>query len=696
MLRKKIGKEIIIPKIIIITGMIVILLMIRMSTNPPMTIDPIIEPQEEEIVLINENTPNLPQFSVGQWGMDTNLSKANASFIGEAITDSNRHDLSGYSVAGAGDVNNDGYDDILIGAPAKEKSEGKRGAGQTYLILGRPTTDWQMDLNLSEADASFIGENRSDNSGWSVAGAGDVNKDGYDDILIGAIGDDDGGDLAGQTYLILGRPTTDWQMALDLSEANASFIGEGMDEYYGDKSGWSVAGAGDVNNDGYDDILIGAPYNNESGTMAGQTYLILGRPTANWQMDLDLSAASASFLGEGWDDQSGTSVAGAGDVNNDGYDDILIGAPGNSEGGWLSGQTYLILGRPTANWQMDLDLSAASASFIGEDWGDESGWSVAGAGDVNKDGYNDILIGAIGDDDGGDLAGQTYLILGRPTANWQMDLDLSAASASFIGEDSDDHSGTSVTGIGDVNKDGYDDILIGATWNGEGGYRAGQTYLILGRPTTDWQMDLDLSAASASFIGENSDDYSGWSVAGTGDVNNDGYDDILIGAYGNKEGGIGLNPSETAGQTYLILGYIRIDITSPTETTYRQNSVTLIYSVSDSTVTIYIDDEANTTALPSGTIISTLSEGSHNITIDAVDVLGNVGKATVIFNVDTIPPTVTIDSPIATTYPNDMISISLSGDATYYWYYIVGVDVDNQTWTPATQRSLDDGTYTLH
>jgi hypothetical protein len=677
MLRKKIGKNTINSKIIGIMIVIVFLIIIRGSTSPFIT-KKLIDLQEISSISINGNILDLPQFSVGQWGMDTHLSNANASFIGE-----NSGDNSG-RVAAAGDVNNDGYDDILIGASSN--NEGGYGAGQTYLILGRPTANWQMDLDLSAANASFIGEGSYNSSGVSVAGAGDVNNDGFDDILIGAIGSCEGGFQAGQTYLILGRPTANWQMDLDLSEANASFIGE---ESF-DMSGYSVAGAGDVNNDGYDDILIGAPYNDEKVSNAGQTYLILGRPTVNWQMDLDLSAASASFLGENDQDLSGSSVAGAGDVNKDGYDDILIGAQENDESASNSGQTYLILGRPTVNWQMDLDLSAASASFLGEDSYDSSGMSVAGAGDVNKDGYDDILIGAPDNEDGGFGAGQTYLILGRPTAKWQMNLDLSEANASFIGEDSGDRSGGKVVGAGDVNNDSYDDILIAAALDEEGGYDAGQTYLIFGQPTAEWQMDLDLSEAIVSFIGEDSDDRSGGFVAGAGDVNKDGYDDILIGAYGDEEGGT------MAGQTYLILGDIRVDITSPTETTYVQNSVTLVYRVSDSTVTIYIDDEANTTALPSGSIISGLSDGSHNITIVAIDILGNVGKATVIFNVDTTPPTVVIDSPTAMTYPTDTITVDLSGDATHYWYYIAGIDGVNQTWATAIQRSLGDGSYTLH
>ena len=132
----------------------------------------------------------------------------------------------------------------------------------------------------------------------------------------------------------------------------------------------------------------------------------------------------------------------------------------------------------------DTHLSSADASFIGEGAGDFSGWSVAGAGDVNNDGYDDFLIGARGDEDGGDAAGQTYLILGNPAAPWGMDYDLevSGADASFCGEAANDCSGSSVASAGDVDVDGCDDFLIGAPYNGEGEIDAGQTYLLLGEP----------------------------------------------------------------------------------------------------------------------------------------------------------------------------------------------------------------------
>jgi len=473
----------------------------------------------------------IPDYSEAlNYTMDSDLSNADASFWGEDAGDE-----SGRSVASAGDVNGDGYDDILIGA--RNDDDGGGFAGQTYLILGKGS-GWSMDTDLSNADASFWGEDAGDYSGFSVSGVGDVNGDGYDDILIGAYGDDDGGSAAGQTYLILGK-ASGWSMDTDLSNADASFWGENAN----DISGFSVAGAGDVNGDGYDDILIGAYQNDEGGSAAGQTYLILGKPSG-WTMDTDLSNADASFWGENISVFSGYSVAGTGDVNGDGYDDILIGAWEDDEGGHWAGQTYLILGKATG-WAMDTNLSYADASFWGEDADDRSGWSVAGAGNVNGDGYDDILSGAYLNDESGPGTGQTYLIFGN-ASGWAMDTNLSNADASFWGEDIGDASGISVAGAGDINGDGYDDILIGAHGDDDGGSAAGQTYLILGK-ASGWTMDTDLSNADVSFWGEDAFDYSGFSVARTGDVNGDGYDDILIGAYQDEDGG-----GNNAGQSYLL------------------------------------------------------------------------------------------------------------------------------------------------
>jgi hypothetical protein len=463
--------------------------------------------------------------------MDSRIKDAHASFLGE-----DADDWSGFAIAGAGDVNGDGYDDILISAPYDEESATE--AGQTYLILGKPV-GWKMDVNLSKADASFLGENPNDRSGVSAAGAGDVNGDGFDDILIGAYRNDEGGSSAGQAYLIFGK-ASGWIKDMNLSLSDVSFWGEDPQE----QAGYSVAGCGDVNADGYDDILIGARYDSENGFEAGEAYLVLGKPSG-WTNDINLSSADASFRGEDGSDVAGSTVAGAGDVNGDGFHDILIGASGDEEGGGSNcGQTYLIFGK-SSGWARDTDLSNADASFFGEDTFDYSSYSIDGAGDVNGDGFDDILIGAYADEEAGAInMGQTYLIFGK-YSGWDMDTSLNNSDASFWGEFINDNSGSSVAFAGDVNLDGYDDILIGAYGNDEVPGDSGQAYLVLGK-STGWAMNTYLNNSDASFWAEDAGDHFGFAVEGAGDVNGDGYPDLLMSARYDEEGG------NKAGQTYLV------------------------------------------------------------------------------------------------------------------------------------------------
>lgn len=292
--------------------------------------------------------------------------------------------------------------------------------GKTYLFLGRQdASTWGKNFPVQNADASFIGEAADDRLGRSASGVGDVNGDGYGDFMIGAISSDYGGIDAGQNYLFLGRaapgdPGYDpnrpwWGPDYTVAMADASFVGEEAD----DQSGRRVADAGDVNGDGLDDMIIGAATNDYTAPDAGIAHLILGRAAADWGMRYDLANADASFVGEEARDQAGRRLSGAGDVNNDGYDDFLIGAPHNEETGILAGKAYLLYGRPEADWGSYFRLSESDIIYTGKPDVGVAGYDIGWLNDFDGDGIDDYLIAAFGGRNNVEVPGEVYMILGR-------------------------------------------------------------------------------------------------------------------------------------------------------------------------------------------------------------------------------------------------------------------------------------------
>jgi hypothetical protein len=227
-----------------------------------------------------------------------------------------------------------------------------------YLILGSDEYDWSMDQPISMSNASLIGRNdtglhKDFYSLDSISGGGDVNGDGFDDVIIGAYEEDVERDDSGSTYLFMGRPTEMWAHNMTFSNANASFVGESTNDW----SGFSVDIAGDVNGDSFDDIVIGAPtlWDHIAGTVGrGHAYLILGGPSEKWRMNTSLAQANYTYETEMVTDAFGYHVHGVGDVNNDGLDDFAIGAPCFDTDQSNVGKTYIILHHnQTSPWPPD-------------------------------------------------------------------------------------------------------------------------------------------------------------------------------------------------------------------------------------------------------------------------------------------------------------------------------------------------------
>ncbi len=415
------------------------------------------------------------------------LSMADAKLVGEA------GDYAALGLSGAGDVNGDGNDDLLVGA--YQNDAGGADAGAAYLVLG--PVSGTMDLAL--ADAMLVGEEPDDEAGLALADAGDVDGDGRDDVIVGARYNGD----AGAAYVVLG-PVSGTR---DLSMADAKLVGEGGSF----QAGRDVSGAGDVDGDGHDDVLVGSHFS--TGGTRNTAYLVLGPVTGSFDLglaDAKLEAEPALAYG--------ITVSEAGDVTGDGHDDLLIGSYWDPEAGDYAGAAYVVAGPVVGT----LDLALADAKLLAEASGDRAGASVASAGDVDGDGNDDLVVGAPENEEGGFHAGAAYLVLG-PVAGTR---DLAFADAKLVGSRADD-LGDDVAGAGDVDGDGHDDLLVGASGTSSGGRSgAGAAYLVLG-PVTG---TLGRLQSDVRFVGATGGEAAG-QVAAAGDVDADGRTDLLIGAY---------------------------------------------------------------------------------------------------------------------------------------------------------------------
>jgi hypothetical protein len=386
-------------------------------------------------------------------------------------------------------------------------------------------------LESNQANANF---------GSAVSGAGDVNGDGFDDVIVGAYRYDAGQTDEGAAFVFLGSNTG----IVDTNPATAHAQLES--NHVLSNFGLSVSGAGDVNGDGFDDVIIGAHlYETGEGFGEGAAFVFLGSATGI--ADGSPSTAHAQIDSDQYFAYLGISVSGAGDVNGDGFDDVIVGAERYDAGQTDEGAAFVFLGSntgivgtnpATAHAQLESNQGTVSSPPFPANLGG----SVSDAGDVNGDGFADVIVGAYQYDAGEGIEGAAFVFLGSSAGI--VGTNPATAHAQLESNQGGANFGSSVSGAGDFNGDGFADVIVGA-------YRydaEGAAFVFLG--SAAGIADGNPSTAHAQFESNQGYAHLGWSVSGAGDVNGDGFDDVIGGAPSY----VGVGDAMYAGTAFVLLG----------------------------------------------------------------------------------------------------------------------------------------------
>ncbi len=451
----------------------------------------------------------------GIW-QDQSVSVAEATLYGDAASD--RLGQGDPGVAALGDVTGDGSADLAVSAIFESTVERRQGA--VYLVSGLPSgTD-----NIGNiAPVKLLGDDANDWAGYAVAGVGDLDGDGTADLAIGATRDDTSGVDAGVAFVLHGPVDANDTIAV---RADATFTGEAAGDIAGE-----VAVAGDVDGDGLADLLVGAQWN---GDKAGAAYVVFGPASTTGS----LSAADIVYRGVATDDEVSSSLSGIGDTDGDGLADLAIAGKNVDLAGDNAGCIYVVLGGDTG----EQNLGSADSILTGESESSDLGFgvSVAGAGDVNGDGYADAIFGAKSDSEAAEGAGAAYVVLGPvDSGTWS----LSDADAKLLGETANNFTGDSVDGAGDLDGDGFSDVVVGSGYSSLGAEEGGAAYIVRG------PMEGSISLADADGILRAAAAQDRLRVRSAGDMDADGLSDVVVTAQLADDG-----DAADAGAVYLFRG----------------------------------------------------------------------------------------------------------------------------------------------
>jgi hypothetical protein len=425
-------------------------------------------------------------------------------------------DFFGWEVAAAGDVDGDGLADMMVSGHRME-GEG-RNRGVTFVMTGANLVSGTTTDPFVESQWTILGSQDFDFNGYALAGAGDVDGDGLDDLLVSSHNADDPNFNAGAVDLLVAADLGE-SGVLTAASATVRFVGESLRAY----TGYAVDGAGDVDGDGHPDVLIGAMGNIDREPYAGKAYLIRHAEYIG-QSSVRLADTGTMFWGEERRGYAGWAVSFTGDVDADGLDDVLVGACGTEIDGTERGSAYWVKGASLVGMST-FELSDADTIWEGQSDYAYVGYDVAGVGDVDGDGRPDVAVSALLGDHEARFPGGVALF---PGDIWPDTLEWTDAPYRFDGWGPDDQFGREVSGRGDVDGDGQADLLIGAMTAGS--EQAGAAVLWLSADLTG-EGTYAASSASASFTGDGAGDQLGAGVAIVGDLDGNGLDELAVGSH---------------------------------------------------------------------------------------------------------------------------------------------------------------------
>jgi hypothetical protein len=422
----------------------------------------------------------------------------------------------------AGDFNDDGREDLFIGAPLADGPDNSReDAGEAYVIFGEPELPSSFDLANKEPDILILGASDGDSLGRTVLAA-DLNDDGVDDIIVGAPGVTAGRDPRtdqGRTYVFFG--SSDLKETLDLAAETPEydFVVTGAEGF--SRIGDALA-SGDVNGDGVTDLILGAPFaGREVGAPpgsprkeAGEAYVVFGSSSLAGEVNIAFDEPGFMVSSEQRYGQFGAAVA-AGDVNGDGIDDVIVGAylmDLDDRAG--AGALYVFFGGSGLNGRRFIAEGEQDASFLGADAGDSIGLPLASA-DVNDDDIDDIVAGArtaYGPQNDRPTAGDIYVLFGRPDLGNEVDLSQEPADVTIHGANSGNLTPTSLA-LSDVYGDGATDIILTTCFGPAERLGAGAIYIIPGGTALEDTVDLGASARRFTVVGAEPGDWLGSALA---------------------------------------------------------------------------------------------------------------------------------------------------------------------------------------